>query len=75
MQPPKNCIGPIIHIGREILCLPYAGFFILKFVKGYVSTKGIFAILTINAPKWRRSAGTWKFSSNATFSSTEAPLD
>ena len=23
----KNCIGPTIHIGREILCLPYAGFF------------------------------------------------
>ena len=37
---------------------------------GYIST-----ILTINAPKWRQSAGTWKFSSNATFSSTEAPLD
>ena len=22
-----NCIGPTIRIGREILCLPYAGFF------------------------------------------------
>ena len=27
MQPLKNCIGPTIRIGREILCLPYAGFF------------------------------------------------
>ena len=47
----------------------------LAFFKGYIYTKGISAISTINAPKWRRSAGTWKFSSNATFSSTEAPLD
>ena len=27
MQPLQNCIGPTILIGREILCLPYAGFF------------------------------------------------
>ena len=27
MQPLGNCIGPTIRIGREILCLPYAGFF------------------------------------------------
>ena len=27
MQPLQNCIGPIIRIGREILRLPYAGFF------------------------------------------------
>ena len=27
MQPLQNCIGPTIRIGREILCLPYAGFF------------------------------------------------
>ena len=25
-QPLQNCIGPTIRIGREILCLPYAGF-------------------------------------------------
>ena len=25
MQPLKNCIGPTIRIGQEILCLPYAG--------------------------------------------------
>ena len=29
MQPLENCIGPTIRIGREILCLPYAGFFCL----------------------------------------------
>ena len=40
-----------------------------------ISTKGISTILTINAPKWRQSAGTWKFLSNAKFLSTEAPLD
>ena len=27
MQRLQNCIGPTIRIGREILCLPYAGFF------------------------------------------------
>ena len=27
MQPLQNCTGPTIRIGREILCLPYAGFF------------------------------------------------
>ena len=42
--------------------------------KGYISTKGISAISTINAPKLQQSAGTWKFASNATFSSREAPL-
>ena len=26
MQPLQNCIGPTIRIGREIQCLPYAGF-------------------------------------------------
>ena len=26
MQPLKNYIGPTIRIGREILCLPCAGF-------------------------------------------------
>ena len=28
MQPLQNCTGPTIRIGREILCLPYAGFFL-----------------------------------------------
>ena len=27
MQPLQICIGPIIRIGRENWCLPYAGFF------------------------------------------------
>ena len=26
-QPFQNCIGPTIRIGRDILCLPYAGIF------------------------------------------------
>ena len=30
MQPLRNCNGPTIRIGREILCLPYAGFFMLQ---------------------------------------------
>ena len=36
MKPLQNCIGPTIRIGREILCLPYAGFFcnyLVKYVK------------------------------------------
>ena len=28
-QPLQNCIGPTFRIDREILCFPYAGFFIL----------------------------------------------
>ena len=31
MQPFQNCIGPTIRIGREILCLLYAGFLIIDF--------------------------------------------
>ena len=34
MQPLQNCIGPTIRIGREILCLPYVGFFIYIFFYG-----------------------------------------
>ena len=30
MQPLEHCIGPTIRIGREILCLLYAGFFITQ---------------------------------------------
>ena len=30
-QPLQNYIGPTIRIGREILCLPYAGFLIDAF--------------------------------------------
>ena len=30
MQPLQICIGPIIRIGRESWCLPYAGFFNAK---------------------------------------------
>ena len=29
MQPLQICIGPIIRIGRESWCLPYAGFFLI----------------------------------------------
>ena len=28
MRPLQICIGPTIRIGREIWCLPYAGFFL-----------------------------------------------
>ena len=28
-RPTRPCIGPTIRIGREILCLPYAGFFLV----------------------------------------------
>ena len=47
----------------------------LAFLKGYIYIKGISEISTINASKWQRSAETWKFSRNARFLSTEAPLD
>ena len=29
MQLLQNCIGPTIRIGREIQCLPYAGFLVI----------------------------------------------
>ena len=47
----------------------------LAFLRARFPAKKFSTILTINAPKCRRSAGTWKFSRNAMFSSTEAPLD
>ena len=36
MQPVQNCIGPTIRIGREILCLPYAGFLLKSFFIGAI---------------------------------------
>ena len=36
MQPLQNCIGPTIRIGREILCLPYAGFFFNDITQTFV---------------------------------------
>ena len=35
MQPLQNFIGPTIRIGREILCLPYAGFFLNQKLKKF----------------------------------------
>ena len=37
MQPLQYCIGPTIRIGREILCLPYAGFLYIYY-KGWEPT-------------------------------------
>ena len=37
MQPLQICIGPIIRIGRESWCLPYAGFFSLSMKNKFVS--------------------------------------
>ena len=36
----------------------------LAFFKGYIYTRRISTISTINAPKWRQSAGTWKLPTN-----------
>ena len=36
MQPLENCIGPTIRIGREIQCLPYAGFFLVFMLLGLI---------------------------------------
>ena len=41
MPPLKNYIGPTIPIGREILCLPYTGFF-LKISKIFLEDFNIF---------------------------------
>ena len=38
MQPLRNCNGPTIRIGREILCLPYAGFFLTLALLSYICT-------------------------------------
>ena len=32
----QNCIGPTIRIGREIRCLPYAGFFVIHPIHIYI---------------------------------------
>ena len=42
MQPLQNFIGPTISIGQRILCLPYAGFFLvisIKFFAQLIKTK------------------------------------
>ena len=36
MQPLQICIGPIIRIGRESWCLPYAGFLVVVLAKWLV---------------------------------------
>ena len=42
MQPLENCIGPTIRIGREILCLPYAGFYHHKWCfQGHSKEEGL----------------------------------
>ena len=38
MQPLQVCIGPIIRIGRESWCLPYARFFSFNF-QGFFNKK------------------------------------
>ena len=40
----KNCIGAIIRIGREIQCLPYAGFFSLNTAEIFGEKKNILLI-------------------------------
>ena len=46
MQPLQNCIGPTIRLGREILCLPFAGFFVILLLTYFLLTK----ILTYFSP-------------------------
>ena len=36
MQPLQICIGPIIRIGRESWCLPYAGFFLSCLMESFL---------------------------------------
>ena len=46
MQPLQICIGPIIRIGRESWCLPYAGFFILLIIVEHNKANGWFHVKT-----------------------------
>ena len=39
MQSLQNCIGPAIRIRREVLCLPYAGFFFGGFGQYFKKSK------------------------------------
>ena len=56
MQPLQICIGPIIRIGRESWCLPYAGFFlymkktgvIFSWISARVTTEYYVIIFHIN---------------------------
>ena len=41
LGPPSYCIGATIRIGREMLCLPYAGFFSHLFEKQKIYIKKI----------------------------------
>ena len=53
MQPLRNCNGPTIRIGREILCLPYAGFFFFNIT--------ILSIVILQGMILRRYIGTFTF--------------
>ena len=50
MRPLQNCIGPTIRIGREILCLPYAGFFsnVLYSLQGHTNFISLGQFFIIN---------------------------
>ena len=68
-------IGPdTIFIRKGGVLANRPGHYIIRMgsiLAGY--TRGIYPILILNAPKWRCSAGNGN--GNATFSSTEAPLN
>ena len=57
MQPLQNCIGPTIRIGREILCLPYAGF------KKKIIKNAVNFLMTYHEPTniFRAFTGTTKY--------------
>ena len=48
------CIGASISIGREIRCLPYAGFFFIVFKKAPFSKKQCFSTLIIFLPQIKK---------------------
>ena len=56
MQPLQICIGPIIRIGRESWCLPYAVFFnyISKLSKAYIFFKLMSFAQRISHTTWMK---------------------
>ena len=47
LGPPSYGIGATIRIGREMLCLPYAGFFFVNLPSAIIVLQKIGVILTV----------------------------
>ena len=60
MQPLQICIGPIIRIGRESWCLPYAGFLFYFYLYFYKTNVIFFDMWQVTGDRWHMTGDTWQ---------------